>query len=1173
MEVQVFDHLRVTSEEGDVELGGSKQQTVLLSLILANGAVVSSERLIEIVWRNRPPAKPEVTLRSYISHLRRSLEPAQRAGDRAQVLITRAPGYAIDTDRLAVDIHRFAEDGRRALALNGDTPAQAIFEATEQALAHWPQRGAASIDTATQSLAEFPEEVARLTELHLALTVRHLRAALEDGRAESALPSLEIASGQHPTSEELVALHMTALFRCGRSSDALARFQQARRALRDDFGLDPSPLLIALEQRILSNDPSLLGPTPSSASAVGSGPPEAPAGRGDALEQILPCLPRPGTGVCGAAIVGPAGIGKSTVLSAVADHALHRGIDVVWGRCTDAVSTATLRPWQSVLRDLLERTDPAVCDEVFAPQAADLRRVVPELATRFPTDDGPVIDGDISDAIVRTLQRWSAQRPLLVCLEDLHWSDDESLVVLDHLLASAATSPLSVIATWRDTDIAAEAAQSPATRPRLLADVARAVGDRRVRLEGLGESDLNDMYRNLRGGELPSADIRRLAEHTGGNPLFATELIRAGIDGDLAPTDTIREVVLRRLDPLPTQAGAILAAAALCHPSVDESMLSDISGHHDDTLSECLEAALAARLIEDNPRRFGHYRFTHDLLAETLAGTLPRRRRSELHARIGRLLEQRRAPSAEIAHHYLRGRTAGCWLSAARFAHVAGNEAAALADYHGALRLFDAAIESLDGGPDAPQQRIDIGIDRAQVLKFLSRHVESQHASMDAFELARENGELELMIVAAMVYIGRSRLDRTERSVEWLGYWSPPDESVFVLERSLELMADEHPWRPLVVLALSNQLFAPHHDQERADRLARSGIALLRHQNDPEALSEGLVSMATAHCRTLPADERESLLLDALVFAGRAGQRRTELRARKALMSVALDRRDLGLAREQVELAGAMAARVDDPFLTMQAESMRISLDLLTGEFDRARARVFDGLTAFAKFGDAVTDTFGMQYFTLARAAAEFQPIIGAIEDKLSGYDGPAYGAPLAAVLARAGDLDRARSVIDRFSPVDIAWGGEGVLQFMTPAFFADAIADLAPTHPDLLDLAPALLEALSPAKDRLVTIVGGADYPSLGSYYSARLLTHLEATAEADGLLDRTIEHLTDIEARPALLWARLARAENLAVAGDRIGADGVLSSAADDAERLDMAWAIDWQRRRLEQVSPSGP
>jgi DNA-binding SARP family transcriptional activator/tetratricopeptide (TPR) repeat protein len=1171
VEVQVFDHLRVTSEEGDVELGGSKQQTVLLALLLADGAVVSSDRLIDIVWNGRPPAKPNVTLRSYISHLRRSLEPDRHAGDRSHLLITRSPGYAIDVDRLDVDIHRFTHAAQRALELPNHTAASTVLDATGQAFASWPERGTASIRSATQSLAEFPEEVSRLTELHLALSVRHYRAMLDAGRADSVLPWLETASAEHPTSEELVALHMTALYRCGRSTDALARYHQARSVLLDDFGLDPTPLLTDLEQKILTNDQVLLDrsvPDAPSPVVPDIERPTAPTGRSAAMDRLLRCLPEAQPAICGAAIVGPAGIGKSTLLKAVADQASREGTTVVWGRCTDAVSAATLRPWQSVLRDLFERTEPEQRAAIFTPQAADLCRVMPELATTFEIDGTSSIDGDISDAVVRTLRRWAAHRPLLICLEDLHWSDPESLVVLKHLLDIGETAALSVLATWRDTDVAAEATRSRAARSRLLADLTRAVGERRIKLDGLDSDSIAELYRQLRGDELPSEEIDRLVQHTGGNPLFVTELIRGGIDSDMAPTDTIREVVLRRLDPLPTGSDEMLAAAALCHPWIDESMLGEITGHDEDSLADCLEAALAARLIEDHPRRIGHYRFTHDLLAETLAGTLRHRRSSELHARIGELLEGRGAPVAEIAHHYLLGRSAGSSLAAARFAQLAAGEAAELADYRGALQLLDSAIEALDGGTDDPNRRIDITIDRAQVLKYLSEHVESQRTSMRAFELAREAGDHDLMAVAAMVYIGRSRIDRAERPVEWLGYWSPPNESVAVLEQSLKFMPDAHRWRPMMVLALSNQLFAPHHDQERAEMLARSGLALLRTQNDPTALSQGLVSMATAHCRTFPNDERERMLLEAVDVAERHGHSRTELRARKALMGVALDRRDLGSAQSQVEHASALDDRVDDPFVAMQAQSMRISLDLLAGNFEIAQSRVMEGFTSFAKFGDAVTDTFGMQYFTLARAAGEFGPIIGAIEDKLTGYDGPAYGGPLAAVLARSGDLERARTVINRFTLTEMAWYGEGVLQFMTPAFFADAIADLALTQPDLLEFAPPLLESLAPATDRLLTVVGGADYPSTGSYYSARLLTALGETERASRLLDRAIDHLTAIEARPALFWARLAQAENLATAGDDQKATGVLETTAAEAERLGMTWAADWQGRRVEQL-----
>ena len=1170
MEVQVFGHLRVTSADGDVELGGSKQRLVLLALILANGAVVSSDRLIEFVWGDHPPAKPNVTLRSYISHLRRGLEPERSAGDRAQVLITRSPGYAIDVRRIDVDLHRFVEATHRALSLPAETAPAAVLEAASQAFSHWPDNGATPLATATQTLHDFPEDVSLLTELHLALAIRHYRAAIDAGRSNEALPSLEAVSNEHPSSEELVAIHMLALYRSGRSGDALARFHRARQVLVDSYGLDPSPLLTDLEQQILANDTALLGP-PLSEQLVPLSTPsddgiEPPAGRAAALDVLLGCLPGPNRQETGAAVIGPAGIGKSTLLDAIADLAVRNGVVVVWGRCADTESSATLRPWQAVLRDLFERSDEETRRSVFAPQAADLCRIMPELASIFDIDESKVPEGgDIGDAIVRTLHRWSSKQSLLICIEDMHWSDPGSIVVLNQLLVANDPAAPSVIATWRDTDIAAEAVHTRAARTRLLADAGRAVGTCRIALEGLAEGDIIEVFRSIRHTEPDRELIRQLAEHTGGNPLFVTELIRGGIDDGMAPTDTITEVVLRRLDPLPNNAADILAAAALCHPSIDEPMLAELTGFTEEQLGDCCEAALAARLIEESPEHIGNYRFSHDLLAEALAGTLRQRRRSELHARIGHLLEKRSAPAADIAHHHLLGISAGSSLKAARFAHLAGIDAFELADYEGALRFFDAALDALDRGPDAAVMRIDVTIDRSQVLKFLSEHVESQQTSMRAFDLASKSGEVDLMIVSGLVYVGLARIDRSRRSAEWLGYWSPADESVDILERALERMDETHRWRPVLLLALSNQLFAPHHDQARAEDLARTGLELVRQQGDTAMLSESLVSIPTSHTRILPREERKALLEEGITLAKATAQPKVELRGRKALVGVALDERDLAEARRQVRQALTTATSVDDPFSAMLADSMRISLDLLAGNFPQARDRVMESFTTYARFGDAVMDMFGMQYFTLARSAGEFGPIIDAISDKLTGYDGPAYGAPLAATLARSGDLSGARNVIDRFTIIDMTWGGEGVLQFMTPAFFSDAVADLALTQPDLIEMIPPLLAALEPANDRLLSLVGGADYPSAIAYYIGRLHTAAGDVDEAATMLGLATEHLTAIEARPALLWTELATAENHAAAGDGSAAEASLDGTTQLASELAMEWAVAWAEPRI--------
>lgn len=1194
VEVQVFEHLRVTSKGSTIELGGSKQQTVLLALLLANGAVVSSDELIDLVWGDAPPKKPNVTLRSYISHLRRVLEPDRGPGDRAQLLITRAPGYAIDPQRVGVDIHQFIAAANVVLSLPAETPPDEILHASAAAYAVWPEQGAMSVDVATRSLADFPQEVSRLTELHLAMTIQHYRAALAMGRANETLVPLEQATTWHPTSEELIALRMTALFQAGRSTDALAVLQQARADLLDNFGLDPSPILTDLEQRILSNDPSLLStgaatdplPTAAAFAATNSAGPDSAGptnagtrrtsalfGRSDALDQLTTALPGPERSTPGGVILGPAGIGKSTLLRAVADVAAERGTSVVFGRCADTASSATLRPWKSVLRDLLQQTEPDKIETIFGPQARDLLLVVPELAEIFDIDvadlSAPTGD-DISDAITRTLQRWAEHSPLLICLEDLHWSDPESLIVVHHLLDTIVSAPteeqrVAVVVTWRDTDVAAEATQARIARTRHLADIGRVVGASRVPLDGLTESNITELYRSLHDDEPDPDAIRRLSEHTGGNPLFVTELLRLGIDGAFEPTDSIRDLVLRRLDPLPAESHEMLCAAALLHPSIDESMLPTLTGIDEDTMSDCIEGALAARLIDEDPSQIGRYRFTHDLVAETLTTELRKQQRTELHAEIGRLLEKASAPVAEIAYHYLLGAAAGTSLGAARFAHEAALEADELTDYSGAVRLIDEGLAALDLGPDAPVLRIEMLIDKAQTLKFLSHHVESHGTSTRAMELAIQADELDLAIVAAVVYIGLPRIDRERRNAEWLGYWSPPDESVAVLERCLDLMPDDHRWRTTVILGLSNQLFAAHHDLDRGDNLARDGLNMLRAENRPRAFSEGLVQMAYAHTRTFPQHERKAMLDEAVQIAVDITYPKIELRARKGLIGIALDDRDLPAARAQVDAALAVAARTDDPFVSMQAQSMQISLDLLVGDHDLASERVGLGFATYSKFGDAVMDTFGMQFFTLAQAGGQFEPIIDSIKDKLEGYDGPAYGAPLARMQARSGKFDDALATLARFTDIQVTWGGEGVLQFMTPTFFAEAVVDLSLEHPEVLRLARPLLEALEPANDRMISLVSGADYPSIGSAYRGRLLTALGETEAAAEHFEHAIEHLEAINARPSLLWARIAVAENLAAAGNS-AAEQHLDDLTTEAETLGMAWAVEWARPRVQ-------
>jgi DNA-binding SARP family transcriptional activator len=245
MEFRILGPLEVWDEGGEVSLGGAKPRALLAGLLLQPNEVVPADRLIDELWGEDSPEDAAAALRVNVSRLRKAL--AQ------DVLATRSPGYVIRVEPGELDLHRFerqVDEGRGLLARGLVADAS---ERLRDALSLW--RGAALADFAYESFAQ--AAIARLEEIRLAALELRIDADLALGRHAELVGELEALVAEHPLRERLRRCLMTALYRSGRQAEALDAYQDARRALVDGLGIDPSPALQELERAILRQDPAL----------------------------------------------------------------------------------------------------------------------------------------------------------------------------------------------------------------------------------------------------------------------------------------------------------------------------------------------------------------------------------------------------------------------------------------------------------------------------------------------------------------------------------------------------------------------------------------------------------------------------------------------------------------------------------------------------------------------------------------------------------------------------------------------------------------------------------------------------------------------------------------------------------------------------------------------------
>jgi predicted ATPase/DNA-binding SARP family transcriptional activator len=315
VEFGILGPLAVWKDGDDVPIRAAKQRALLAVLLLRRNELVPTERLIDDLWGERPPATATKTVQVYVSQLRKTI------GD--GLLETGPDGYVLRLEAGVVDLDAFEDLLARGRRLLGEGSAGDAATLLRHALDLW--RGPALADFRYDAFAR--DEIGRLEELRLVALEQRLEADLALGRHAEAVPELEALIREHPLRENLRLLLMLALYRSGRQADALAAYRDARSVLLDELGLDPSESLQELETAILRHDPALLPPLMTRRRTNLPVPATALVGRarelnefGALLEQRVRLL----------TLTGPGGVGKTRLALAAGAELSAQFADGVW---------------------------------------------------------------------------------------------------------------------------------------------------------------------------------------------------------------------------------------------------------------------------------------------------------------------------------------------------------------------------------------------------------------------------------------------------------------------------------------------------------------------------------------------------------------------------------------------------------------------------------------------------------------------------------------------------------------------------------------------------------------------------------------------------------------------------------------------------------------------------
>ena len=1062
LRVLVLGPTAVATSSGQVlDLGARRHAELLALLAFEQGHPVAPEVLADRLWRGDPPPSATTTLHGYVARLRRVLEPGRAPGQSGGVLLTAGGGYQL-TD-VEVDAHRFSEAVLEARDLLPDQPAAAAAVLRE-ALSLW--RGSPYLDV--RDIDAVVPEVERLEELRAMARELQGRAGLSMGQDVVLVPDLRQLVAEYPLRERPAAMLATALYRGGRQGDALTVLRDLRARLDDELGVDPSDEVQDLEQRILRQDPSLR-PPPAAVSLPVAVPHHRLAGRAPELQVLGQAWARASGGSVATVLVrGEAGIGKTKLVEEFLDTVVRaEGGGARWGRCSPVAGAPPYWPWSQVLGGL-----PPVTGE------AD--------GARF----------SLGLEVAHRLRALAHEAPTAVVLDDVHWSDADSLYVLDVALGVLQEVPLLLVLTAREDPPRAGEQLRP-----LLATLARRSGHHVLRLAGLDQEAVSQMMTRTAADPPPPDVVAEVTRRTAGNPFFVGELAR--LQDPAALPETVRDVVRLRVDQLPTGGEDLLAVLALAGRDLGVQVAAEALGMTLRELEEAVAACLRSGLVTEPAP--GRLRVAHDIVREAVTAELSPSRRIRMHAGLADALRRSTADlggAAAVAEHRLAATAGTPDAAAARDCLRAAREAlnrAALAEAADWARRGLAATED-------PALRADLFRVATAAARRAGRLEEAQQSLGSEADIRRAlrdwHGLAEAALEASPGGVG--------------GYWSLLGQPML---GEVSVLAEALTHEAVLASGLRARLFASA-AAHRAGRGGEDATGLARRAveqagEDREAAVRALIALFLVTWEPSTAPERLQLVERLLPLA--AGDAVAEATALHLQRSVLLELGQLDESAAAARRFTAVVERQRDPELAMLDTWWRVALHQMRGEQDAALRLAASTAESVERLSPAAVLLARMSRTTVEGIAAwhagRLIDVVPAAVELAADLD-PDWVLIQALGYAEAGDVANAVPAVERV----LAAGLHGPRGVSRTVLLAEALVALGDT---------ARLETLLPHLrrhgDGVIVLWPGLTFLGPAQLYLGSALAAVGRHHEAVGHLERALHLAEQLGAAPYAHRARV--------------------------------------------------
>ena len=566
------------------------------------------------------------------------------------------------------------------------------------------------------------------------------------------------------------------------------------------------------------------------------------------------------------ALGGEPGIGKTRLAARFAAEVRADGGTVLYGRA-DVESVAPYEPFVECLRHCAAQW-PRFADEPGLETAAQLLGgLIPELGRPSTAAAGRIREEPndrqkLFEAVLKLLLHAAGERPLLVIAEDLHWADAPTIRLLQELPRRGAETPILIVATYRDLE-----AEATGPLAQALVDLRREGLLERIVLQGLDRSETEALVGSCVGQSAVDAALaEQLRDQTGGNPFFIEEVLHSlNEPSDVAARvpEGVKDVIGERLNRLAPAALETLTLAAVLGTDFRLSALRIVARDpRTETLLAHLEAAVAARLVMEDPDEVDRFSFSHALVRETLYERPIASRRLRLHRQVAEALEVAPVPvhAAELAHHYFQARHVGGAAKAVVYSLSAAEAALAIHAYEEAAEQYERALAALEivRGDDAAA-RCDVLLALGSA-RWQASTPDRSSTFARALELARGIGSADRLAQAALGAGGRFYAP---------GATDLPE--IEVLDEALaELPAGDSALRVRLLARQAENLVSAE-PAARTRELADEAVDMARRIGEPAALATALMGLHAALLHADHAQERRRLAEEALAVAGELG--------------------------------------------------------------------------------------------------------------------------------------------------------------------------------------------------------------------------------------------------------------------------------------------------------------